>query len=171
MINTGFMDFSALKISAILGVETVDMGAIAGIITGIMTAAIHNKYHKITFPVAISFYGGKRFVAIAVILSVTVVGLIAPIVWEPVSSAIDSLGGFIADSGLFGVFSFGFLERLLIPTGLHHVLNGIFRTTSIGGVYQGVEGCLNIFLQFVDKVDISELQPYTQFLGQEKCHS
>lgn len=168
MINTGFMDFSALKISAILGVETVDMGAIAGIITGIMTAAIHNKYHKITFPVAISFYGGKRFVAIAVILSVTVVGLIAPIVWEPVSSAIDSLGGFIADSGLFGVFSFGFLERLLIPTGLHHVLNGIFRTTSIGGVYQGVEGCLNIFLQFVDKVDISELQPYTQFLGQGK---
>lgn len=168
MINTGFMDFSALKISAILGVETVDMGAIAGIITGIMTAAIHNKYHKITFTVAISFYGGKRFVAIAVILSVTVVGLIAPIVWEPVSSAIDSLGGFIADSGLFGVFSFGFLERLLIPTGLHHVLNGIFRTTSIGGVYQGVEGCLNIFLQFVDKVDISELQPYTQFLGQGK---
>ena len=168
MINTGFMDFSALKISAILGVETVDMGAIAGIITGIMTAAIHNKYHKITFPVAISFYGGKRFVAIAVILSVTVVGLIAPIVWEPVSSAIDSLGGFIADAGLFGVFSFGFLERLLIPTGLHHVLNGIFRTTSIGGVYQGVEGCLNIFLQFVDKVDISELQPYTQFLGQGK---
>ena len=168
MINTGFMDFSALKISAILGVETVDMGAIAGIITGIMTAAIHNKYHKITFPVAISFYGGKRFVAIAVILSVTVVGLIAPIVWEPVSSAIDSLGGFIADSGLFAVFSLGFLERLLIPTGLHHVLNGIFRTTSIGGVYQGVEGCLNIFLQFVDKVDISELQPYTQFLGQGK---
>lgn len=168
MINTGFMDFSALKISAILGVETVDMGAIAGIITGIMTAAIHNKYHKITFPVAISFYGGKRFVAIAVILSVTVVGLVAPIVWEPVSSAIDSLGGFIADSGLFGVFSFGFLERLLIPTGLHHVLNGIFRTTSIGGVYQGVEGCLNIFLQFVDKVDINELQPFTQFLGQGK---
>lgn len=168
MINTGFMDFSSLKISAILGVETVDMGAIAGIITGIMTAAIHNKYHKVTFPVAISFYGGKRFVAIAVILSVTVVGLIAPIVWEPISSAIDSLGGFIADSGLFGVFSFGFMERLLIPTGLHHVLNGIFRTTSIGGVYQGVEGCLNIFLQFVDKVDISELQPFTQFLGQGK---
>ena len=56
----------------------------------------------------------------------------------------------------------------MIPTGLHHVLNGIFRTTSIGGVYQGVEGCLNIFLQFVDKVDISELQPFTQFLGQGK---
>ena len=48
------------------------------------------------------------------------------------------------------------------------MLNGIFRTTSIGGVYEGVEGCLNIFLQFIDKVDISELKPFTVFLGQGK---
>lgn len=74
----------------------------------------------------------------------------------------------ISESGLLGVFSFGFLERLLIPTGLHHVLNGIFRTTAIGGVYQGVEGCLNIFLQFFDSVDISVMREYTQFLGQGK---
>lgn len=168
MINTGFMDFSALKISAILGVETVDMGAIAGILTGIVTSVIHNKYHKVSFPIAISFYGGKRFVAIAVILSISVIGLVAPIIWEPISSTINSMGGLISESGLFGVFSFGFLERLLIPTGLHHVLNGIFRTTAIGGVYEGVEGCLNIFLQFVDKVDISQLEPYTRFLGQGK---
>ncbi len=60
------------------------------------------------------------------------------------------------------------LERLLIPTGLHHVLNGLFRTTSLGGVYEGVEGCLNIFLQFIDKVDINELAPFTVFLGQGK---
>ena len=61
----------------------------------------------------------------------------------------------IAQAGAFGVFIFRFLERLLIPTGLHHVLNGIFRTTAIGGVYEGVEGCLNIFLQYVGKVDIA----------------
>lgn len=168
MIKSGFMDFGALKISAILGVETLDMGAIAGIITGIVSASLHNKYHKVNFPTAISFYGGKRFVALAVILMMTLIGLLAPVIWEPISRAIDSLGGLIAESGLLGVFSFGFLERLLIPTGLHHVLNGIFRTTAIGGVYEGVEGCLNIFLQFVDKVDLSQLQPYTQFLGQGK---
>ena len=63
------MDFGALKISAILGVETLDMGAVAGIISGLVTAKIHNKYHKVQFPVAISFYGGKRFVAIAVIMA------------------------------------------------------------------------------------------------------
>lgn len=168
LINTGFMDFSALKISNILGVETLDMGAVAGIIIGLVTAQVHNKYHKITFPVAISFYGGKRFVAIAVIMVSAVIGLIAPIVWSPISMAITGLGGVISASGLVGVFGYGFLERLLIPTGLHHVLNGIFRTTAIGGVYEGVEGCLNIFLQFIDKVDISELAPYTVFLGQGK---
>ena len=168
LINTGFMDFSALKISNILGVETLDMGAVAGIIIGLVTAQVHNKYHKITFPVAISFYGGKRCVAIAVSMVSAVIGLIAPIVWSPISMAITGLGGVISASGLVGVFGYGFLERLLIPTGLHHVLNGIFRTTAIGGVYEGVEGCLNIFLQFIDKVDISELAPYTVFLGQGK---
>ena len=168
MIGSGFMDFGALKISAILGVETLDMGAVAGIISGLVTAKIHNKYHKVQFPVAISFYGGKRFVAIAVIMAMAAAGLIAPLVWKPISAAIDGLGGLISATGLAGVFTYGFLERLLIPTGLHHVLNGLFRTTSLGGVYEGVEGCLNIFLQFIDKVDISELKPFTVFLGQGK---
>lgn len=133
MIGSGFMDFGALKISAILGVETLDMGAVAGIISGLVTAKIHNKYHKVQFPVAISFYGGKRFVAIAVIMAMAAAGLIAPLVWKPISAAIDGLGGLISATGLAGVFTYGFLERLLIPTGLHHVLNGLFRTTSLGG--------------------------------------
>ena len=145
MINSGFMNFDSLQISTILGVETLDMGAVAGILTGVTVAALHNKYHKVVFPVAIAFYGGKRFVAIVVILAMALLGQVAPFIWAPVSAGINGLGTLISESGLLGVFSFGFLERLLIPTGLHHVLNGIFRTTAIGGVYQGVEGCLNIF--------------------------
>lgn len=168
VINSGFGDFSALKISTILGVETMDMGAVIGIITGLITAKLHNKYHKVMFPAAISFYGGKRFVALVVIMAMAGVGLVAPFIWQPVSVAINGAGKLITSSGAFGVFCFGFLERLLIPTGLHHVLNGIFRTTAIGGVYEGVEGCLNIFLQFVDKVPLAELKPYTVFLGQGK---
>lgn len=167
-IKSGFMSFEAMKISTILGVETLDMGAVAGIITGIVTAFLHNKYHKITFPVAVAFYGGKRFVALAVIMAMAVIGLVMPFIWEPISTAINGLGGLISAAGLVGVFGYGFLERLLIPTGLHHVLNGIFRTTALGGIYEGVEGCLNIFLQFIDKVDISVLRPYTVFLGQGK---
>ena len=167
-IATGVMDFSALKISNILGVDTVDMGATAGIIAGLVTQALHNKYHKVQFPAAIAFYGGKRFVALVVIVTMSFIGLLMPFIWEPISMAINGFGSLIHAAGAFGVFVFGFLERLLIPTGLHHVLNSIFRTTPLGGVYNGVEGCLNIFLQFVDNVPLADLKEYTQFLGQGK---
>ena len=66
--------------SMVLGIQTVETGVFGGIITGVMTALLHNKYHKIEFPVAFSFYGGKRFVALAVILASTVVGVISPII-------------------------------------------------------------------------------------------
>ena len=168
VIQTGVMDFSAMKISNILGVDTVDMGATAGIIAGLVTAWLHNKYHKVQFPAAIAFYGGKRFVALVVIVTMAGIGLVMPLIWEPISVGINGLGDLIHSAGAFGVFIFGTLERLLIPTGLHHVLNSLFRTTPLGGTFQGVEGCLNIFLQFVDKVPLKDLQSYTQFLGQGK---
>ncbi|MCI5723972.1 MAG: PTS transporter subunit EIIC [Erysipelotrichaceae bacterium] len=168
VISTEVINFSAMKISTILGVETLDMGAIAGIIIGLLTAYLHNKFHKIAFPAAIAFYGGKRFVALIVILCSGILGLIMPFIWSPISVVINSIGSLIANAGAFGVFIYGMLERLLIPTGLHHVLNGLFRTTTLGGVYEGVEGCLNIFLQFIDKVNIAELAPFTKFLGQGK---
>lgn len=169
IINSGAFDFASLKMSNILGIEkTIEMGAFAGILTGILVSILHNKYYNVDFPVAIAFYGGKRFVAIVVIGAMAVLGQVVPFVWVPISSGINALGNLIGSLGALGVFIFGFLERLLIPTGLHHVLNGIFRTTSVGGVYEGVEGCLNIFLQFFDKVDISELRRYTSFLGQGK---
>lgn len=169
MIGSGFFDFSSLKMSNILGVEnTIEMGAFAGMLTGILTSVLHNKFYNVEFPVAIAFYGGKRFVAIVVIGVMAVLGQVIPFVWVPISSAINGLGNLISSAGHIGVFVFGFLERLLIPTGLHHVLNGVFRTTSVGGVYQGVEGCLNIFLQFFDSVPVEELRQYTAFLGQGK---
>lgn len=168
IIATGIIDFSAMKISPILGVETVDMGATAGIIAGLVAAWLHNKFHKVQFPAAVAFYGGKRFVALIVIVTMAGIGLVMPLIWEPISVGIDGLGTLIHSAGAFGVFIFGTLERLLLPTGLHHVLNSLFRTTPLGGVYDGVEGCLNIFLQYVDKVPLSDLRQYTQFLGQGK---
>lgn len=169
VIGSGFFDFSSLKMSTILGIaDTIEMGAFAGMITGILTAVLHNKFFNVDFPVAIAFYGGKRFVAIVVIGAMTLLGQVMPFIWVPVSSVINWLGSLIASLGSVGVFIFGFLERILIPTGLHHVLNGVFRTTSVGGVYQGVEGCLNIFLKFFDSVPISELRQFTAFLGQGK---
>lgn len=166
--ETGFIDPTGMKMSVILGVETVDMGAVAGLVVGIMVASLHNRFHRIEFPAAIAFYGGKRFVAIVTILASATIGQLAPIVWMPVSAGINALGNAILGAGPFGVFAYGFLERFLGPTGLHHVLNGIVRTTPVGGVYEGVEGCLNIFVEFFDKLPATEIAQYTQFLGQGK---
>ena len=169
MINSGIADFESLKLANILGVEnTIEMGAVAGIMVGLITAALHNRFYNVQFPVAIAFYGGKRFVALVVIGAMTLLGQIIPFIWMPVSSAINILGTWIGSLGHVGIFIFGFLERLLIPTGLHHILNSIFRTTPVGGVYEGVEGALNIFYQYFDQVDIDILRPYTAFLGQGK---
>lgn len=168
VIGTNIIDFSAMKISTILGVETADMGAVAGILVGCVTAHLHNKFHNVVFPAAVAFYGGKRFVALIVILACSALGLVMPFVWEPLSLGINGLGTLIHSAGAFGVFLFGFLERLLIPTGLHHVLNGLFRTTALGGSFNGVDGCLNIFLQNIGKVPLSQLADYTRFLGQGK---
>ena len=168
IVGSGFINTDAFRITPILGVETVDMGALAGIMTGLIVAYLHNKFHKIKFHDAVAFYGGTRFVAIIVILVMTIVGQFMPLIWYPISNGINSLGTLISNAQSFGVFLFGFLERFLIPTGLHHILNGIFRTTPIGGVYEGVEGALNIFTQFVGKVDAQVLAPYTRYLGQGK---
>ncbi|MGM9975264.1 MAG: PTS transporter subunit EIIC [Clostridiaceae bacterium] len=153
----------------ILGITgTLQMGAVGGMIVGLMTAYLHNKYYKIELPVAIAFFGGKRFVSIAVILWSLLLGQILPFVWIPISSFINMIGVGIAGLGQIGVFLYGFLERLLIPTGLHHILNGIFRTTPAGGVYEGVEGVWNIFFEFFESVDISVLKPFTAFMAQGK---
>ena len=102
MIGTGIIDFSAMKISTILGVETVDMGATAGIIAGLVTAALHNKYHKVQFPAAIAFYGGKRFVALIVI--VTMAGIILGILsLAKVSESIAWVKKFNTGMGVAGL--------------------------------------------------------------------
>jgi PTS system maltose and glucose-specific IIC component len=79
-----------------------------------------------------------------------------------------ALGTAIANLGNFGVFLFGLAERGLIPTGLHHIINQLFRTTSIGGVLDGTEGCLNIFYQYVDTMDTAALSDYTRYLAEGK---
>ncbi len=169
LIGSGLLNFGNVGLGNMLGItNTLEMGAIGGILAGLMVQGIHNRYYNIELPVAIAFFGGKRFVSIAVVIVGTILGQILPFIWIPISNVISSIGYGIANLGNIGVFLYGFFERLLIPTGLHHVLNGIFRTTSIGGVYEGVEGVWNIFFQFFGKVDIEVLKQFTVYMAQGK---
>lgn len=169
LVSSGLINFGENGLGDVLGIAgTLQIGAVGGMIAGLLVAFLHNKYYNIELPVAIAFFGGKKFVAIAVIACSAILGQIMPFIWMPISKGIDMLGLGIASLGQLGIFLYGFLERLLIPTGLHHILNGIFRTTAAGGVYEGVEGVWNIFFQFFDNVDISILKPYTAFMTQGK---
>lgn len=133
----------------VLGVQILDMGVFLGIILGILTAFVHNKYSETTFNNAFQIYGGSRFVFIVLIPVVVLLAIILTYVWPVVQSGITSLGTVINQSGNLGIFIYGTLERLLIPTGLHHLVYTPFLYTSLGGVAevggQVFEGARNIY--------------------------
>ncbi|MBN8202875.1 N-acetylglucosamine-specific PTS transporter subunit IIBC [Bacillus sp. NTK034] len=103
--------------------ETVNMGVFGGIISGIIAGLLYNKYHDIKLPEWLGFFGGKRFVPIITSLVMIVIAFLFGYVWPPVQAGINGVGDWIIGAGAAGVGVFGFLNRLLIPVGLHHILN------------------------------------------------
>ncbi len=103
--------------------STINMGVLSGIISGILAAYLYNRYHTIQLPEFLAFFAGRRFIPIITGLSAFILGLAFGIIWPPIQAGIDSLGVAMGDAGAFGAAAYGFLNRLLIPTGLHHVLN------------------------------------------------
>lgn len=133
----------------VMGIFTYRMSIFGGIIVGLWTAMIHNRFHETQLPVAFSFFSGKRFVPIMMVVTIPFLGLLMFFVWPVFNVIINGFGHLLASAGAFGTFIYGFLERLLIPTGLHHILNQLIRFTPIGGTAeidgQQVSGALNIF--------------------------
>jgi PTS system N-acetylglucosamine-specific IIC component len=105
--------------------STINMGVLAGIISGITAGMLYNKYHNIKLPDFLGFFGGKRFVPIAASLASIVLALVFGYIWPPIQQAIHGVGEWLLGAGLLGAFTFGTLNRLLLPLGLHHVLNSM----------------------------------------------
>ena len=104
-----------------LGIFTLNMSVFGGIITGIVTAILHNKYHTIQLPQVIGFFSGSRFVPIVTSLAMAVVGAILAFIWPVVQNGIGVLSELVRNAGAIGTFFYGLIERALIPFGLHHV--------------------------------------------------
>lgn len=142
-------DVIAGTITSTLGIQTLEMGVFGGIIVGLTVAVLHNKFYKIELPPVFSFFGGVRFVPIICTIASIILGVICFYVWPPVQYLILKSGDLVVKSGYYGTFIFGFIERALIPFGLHHVFYMPFWQSAIGGslmidgsVYNGAQ---NIF--------------------------
>jgi PTS system N-acetylglucosamine-specific IIC component len=103
----------------------LDTGVLGGIITGIVASSLYKRYHDIQLPAWLQFFGGKRFVPIAASFAMLFIGVAFGYIWPPVQMAISAAGNWIVGMGSAGAFIFGILNRLLIPFGLHHILNSL----------------------------------------------
>lgn len=154
------------QITSVCGIDSLQMGVFAGVIVGLVTAALHNRFYKQQLPAALAFFSGVRFVPIISVIAHIGVGIICFFVWPTIQSGIFALGNLVMHSGYFGTAIFGFLERALIPFGLHHVFYLPFWQTSLGGTMEVagkmVEGAQNIF--FAQLAD-----PNTKHFAVEAC--
>ena len=121
----------------------VNLSVLGGIISGLIAAWCYNRFHTLKLPEFLSFFGGSRFVPIATAAVCLVASVVLSVVWPPVQAALDSAGNWMMANGPIGSFVFGTLNRLLIPTGLHQVLNSL--AWFVFGEYQGATGDLSRF--------------------------
>ena len=101
----------------------INIGVLGGIVSGLTAGTLYNRYHDIKLPDFLGFFGGTRFFPIITSLLMILFAAVLGNIWLPIQNAIQALGNFIINAGAFGTFLFGFLNRLLIPFGLHHLLN------------------------------------------------
>ena len=106
--------------------KDVNMGVFVGIIIGVLAGSLYNRYHDIKLPEFLGFFGGKRFVPIITAVSAIGIGVLAGYFWHYAQSGIDAFSNTIIGLGELGTFIYGTLNRLLIPLGLHHILNSVF---------------------------------------------
>lgn len=97
-----------------------------GILAGLIAAAMYNRFHRVKLTAALSFFSGKRLVPIVTVAVMAVVSLLLLFIWPVVFGALTTFGELIMSLGPIGAGIYGFLNRLLIPTGLHHALNNVF---------------------------------------------
>lgn len=134
-----FRDMDALRsidglVGSVLGFEeTLNTGVFGGIIIGLIVVTLHNKYYRVKFIDALSFFQGTHFIPIVATVAGTVLGISFAFVWPIVGAGIASLGQLIVQSGAVGSFLYGFIYRALIPFGLHHVFYLPFWQTALGG--------------------------------------
>ncbi|MCD2349263.1 PTS transporter subunit EIIC [Borreliella americana] len=135
----------------VLGIFSLQMSVMGGLIAGFVAVFLHNRFHNIQLPTFLAFFGGTRFVPIITTMTMFVVGIFLTFTWPFIQGAMTSFGRIVEQSGLFGTFAYGAIKRSLIPFGLHHIFYLPFWQTAVGGTLEIneelISGAQNIFFK------------------------
>lgn len=119
--------------STVFGLQVTDMGVFGGIILGLLTGYVYNKTREVRFKGYVTqIFSGTRWSFTCMVVFSLVMGFGVCYVWPPVQGVISAVTNLIKNSGNFGLFLYGFLERFLIPTGLHHLVYTPFQFSALG---------------------------------------
>ena len=143
LVKSGLSEANARGVAALytreLGIFTLQTGVFGGIITGLVSSWITNKYSDKQLPDYLAFFSGNRFVPVITILFFIPIAAIFPFIWPSVFGAIVKAGELFAATGAIGTFFYGASMRLLNVFGLHHAIYPLFWYTQLGG-YEEVAG-------------------------------
>jgi PTS system N-acetylglucosamine-specific IIC component len=145
---TPFVLDGATVDEAKLGTGGVQYGVLGGIVMGLVSAYLWQRYHRIKLPPYLAFFGGRRFVPIITSFAAIAIAVLMGLVYPVFNDGLTNVGTWVADNDVIGGFVYGTLNRLLIPFGLHHILNSgpwfLIGTYNSGGV--AYHGDINMFL-------------------------
>jgi N-acetylglucosamine PTS system EIICBA or EIICB component len=118
--------------------DLINYGVLGGIVMGLTAAYLWQRYHRIGLPPYLAFFGGRRFVPIITSFAAIVISVLLSLVYKLFNSGLNSIGTWVTHNEVVGGFVYGTLNRLLIPVGLHHILNS--GPWFIIGSYKGSDG-------------------------------
>ncbi len=134
-----------LETVSVMGIDSIQTGVFGGIIVGGLAAFLFNKYYRIRLPQYLGFFAGKRFVPIATSFAAIALGVLLSFIWPPIQNGINVFSNYATHGNTaLAVAIYGFVERMLLPFGLHHIWNVPFffelgsYTTPSGEVVHGV---------------------------------
>ncbi|MGN1400955.1 MAG: alpha-glucoside-specific PTS transporter subunit IIBC [Bacillus sp. (in: firmicutes)] len=126
-------------LAMIAGIKTLDTSIIGAIIISSIVVYLHNRYFDTKLPDFLGIFQGTSFIVIIGFIAMIPMALLTAWIWPIIQGGISSMQGFLSESGVFGVWLFTFLERILIPTGLHHFIYTPFTLGPVaveGGIIQ-----------------------------------
>lgn len=153
LVKNGYSQEAALNFNALwdtfAGKFTFNMGIFSGIIAGLCAGLLHNKFCETKFNSMFAFFQGTKFVIIMVSLCAIPLGIVTYYIWPLIAQLLQSVTHLITTSGYFGTWLFGFIDKALLPFGIHHLIAFPIEYSAVGGkmaidgvVYEGVRNII-----------------------------